>query len=98
MAKVERVQIHMRGVEEAFRSDGVVDDMRKRMKRICDEANDKLEELYPNNGYKQPHFVVQEYQTTHGNVGFNVHNFSPLAGHAQAKHSVLTQAMDAGRK
>ncbi len=96
--KVEKVVIHMRGVEEAFRSGGVVNDMRKRAERIRDAANAGVEERYPDNGYESAeHYAVQEYTTTHGNVGFNVHGHTQLGNRAQAAHGVLTQAIDAGR-
>lgn len=97
MGNVTGFKWNMRGVEEVFRSSGVVSDERSRMQRVCDKANELVEELYPNNGYAMPHFVLQQYRTTHGNVGYNVHANTDLAKHAQAKHSVLTRAMDAGR-
>lgn len=91
------VKIHMRGVEEVFRSQGIVSKMEQCADKICDAANDATNELYTTEGYELPHYEVQQYKTTHGNVGFNVHARTRLGKMAQSEHSVLTQAIDAGR-
>lgn len=97
MGDVIKVTIHLRGVEEVFRSSGIVTLMEDSANSICENAISLTEELYPKSGFKVPHFEVQRYTTSHGNVGFNVHNRTPLGGRAQAEHSVLTHSIAAGK-
>lgn len=97
MANVLKVKFNLRGVEEAFRSGGVVDKMHGMADEICESANQKTDEHYPKEGFKKPHFVVKEYKTSYGNTGFYVRGNTPLGNRAQAEHNVLTEAMDAGR-
>ena len=98
MAKSDwEVKIHVKGVGDTFRQSGVVGELESMGNAIANEATALTNEHYPDNGFELSHFGVERYTTTHGNVGFSVYPRTPLAKRAQAEHSVLTQAMDAGR-
>ena len=92
------VKILPKGVGEVFDSPGVVGKLGQMARRIATEANDQIQAVYPDNGYKRlDHYVVDTYETTHGNTAYQVAPNTYLARKAQAHHSVLTKAMSAGR-
>lgn len=97
MASDVRVVIHSNGVGDVFRSGGVVGKLEEMGEAIKNEANSRMVELYPDNRFQDEHFEMHQYKTSYGNVGVSVGTNTYLARVAQARHSVLTQAMDAGR-
>lgn len=97
MASNAEVKLHVKGIGEVFNSSGVVGKLESMANAIANEAQAKTEELYPSSGFERPHYGAKPYTTTHGNTGMFVTAQTPLGREAQARHNVLTQAMDAGR-
>lgn len=97
MAKEWTVEIHVRGVNEVFRQSGVVDKLGDMGRKIAAEASALTNEQYPNNGYEMSHYGSDLYTTTHGTTGVFVHPNTNLGREAQARHNVLTKAMNAAR-
>lgn len=96
MASVE-VKILPKGVGAVFNEGAVVSRLEQMGNAIKNEANSRMDGLYPTSGFRQEHFVSENYKTSHGNTAVQVKPNTILARRAQASHSVLTQSMDAGR-
>jgi hypothetical protein len=93
MARV-KVRLNMAGVREVLNDDGVIADLMQRGERIASAADAAM----PEHGYtKSEHHTVAEGRTSRGNRDVVVVTSSNMAKGMQAKHSTLTQALDAGR-
>ena len=84
----------MRGVREVLNDPNVIKECVRRCKSIADAANESA----PKHGYTESEpFAAEEGKTTRGNKCGVVYTRTNLGKAMQAKHSTLTQAMDAGR-
>lgn len=94
MASGVRVELHLSGVRAVLNDDGVIADCMRRAEAIAGAAN----ALMPEGGYTSAeHHVAREGRTSRGNRGAFVVTATNEAKAMQAKHSTLTQALDAGR-
>lgn len=91
------VKLLVGGINKTFGQSGVVGALGDAAEKIADEATRKVDELYPKHGFTNKHFAAKQYTTTHGITAYSVITQTPLARRAQAEHSALTQALDAGR-
>lgn len=94
MASGVRVQLHLSGVKAVLNDDGVMADCMRRAEAIASAAD----ALMPDGGYtRAEHHVAREGTTSRGNRSALVITNTNEAKAMQAKHSTLTQALDAGR-
>ena len=95
MGNVRDVKLNLKGVLEALNDDGVVADCMRRAEATAESANDSL----PEHGYTRADaFDYEESKTENGNRCAVVYTRTDLAKAMQAKHSTLTDALDAGRR
>lgn len=94
MASGVMVQLHLSGVKAVLNDDGVMADCMRRAEAIASAAD----ALMPESGlHTDQHHVAREGTTSRGNRGAFVITATNVAKAMQAKHSTLTQALDAGR-
>lgn len=94
MASVLRVELNLDGIKELLNDDGVISDLMQRGERVARAADASM----PEHGYaKDEHHRAIEGRTPKGNREVSVLTTSDMAKAMQAKHSTLTQALDAGR-
>ena len=89
--------MHVKGVGETFRQSGVVNKLDDMGRVTAAEASALTDEHYPDNGFEKSHYGYKRYTTSHGNTGVVVAAETYLGRVAQAKHNVLTKAMNAAR-
>lgn len=94
MANV-KVELHMAGVREVFAAPGVTADLLRRGEAIARQADANVVAL----GYQDAEHHVAEVRTSRkvGTPVVAVHGITYEANASQARHSTLTQALDAGR-
>ena len=92
MASGIRVEINSHGASEILKSREVAEKLESMAKKIADAANNRA----PEHGYtKQEPFAMES--GTSDRAYAVVYTRTDLGKRMQAKHSTLTQAMDAGR-
>lgn len=107
MGSVEKVTLHLNGVREVVNDPKVIADCERRARAIAAEATSNALEHYDNLGYKEKEIYMTKTTKTvkHGNAeaivfanpGIKLGNGQTVGDRAQAEHSSLTQAIDAGR-
>lgn len=111
MASVGKVMLHIKGVREALNDPKVIADCERMAKAIAKEANQNALAHYSDLGYDDKEIFVTKTTKTakRGNsevIVFSnpgIHSGSknnpgpPIGDYAQARHSSLTKAIDAGR-
>ena len=93
MARGIRVEINSRGAVEILKSPEVAEKLENMGKAIMKAANDEA----PEHGYTEQEPFAMESGTT-DRAYTTVYTRTNLGKRMQAKHSTLTQAMDAGRR
>lgn len=90
-----KVKIHLRGVREVFAQPGVTAELLRRGEAIAEAATANVVALgYPD--YDHHKAEVRTSRKTGAPI-VAVHGTTHEAAAAQARHSTLTRAMDAGR-
>ncbi|MBQ1449576.1 MAG: hypothetical protein IIZ12_01395 [Eggerthellaceae bacterium] len=108
MASGVRVEMNFRGVREILNDAKVISDLERRGKSIAREATGNALKHYDDLGYDDKEIFVTKTTKTakHGNdevivfANPGIHageDGKPIGDYAQARHSSLTQAIDAGR-
>ncbi len=92
MARGVRVEISSRGAADILKSAAVAKKLDDMGKKITNAANNKA----PEHGYTEHEPFAMESGTS-DRAFVNVYTRTELGKRMQAKHSTLTQAMDAGR-
>ena len=92
MARGIRVEINSSGAQAILKSPEVAKKLESMGKAIMDAANDQA----PEHGYTEQEPFAMESGTS-DRAFVNVYARTELGKRMQAKHSTLTQAMDAGR-
>lgn len=93
MARGVRVEINSRGAQAILKSPEVAEKLKDMGRAIMRAANDKA----PEHGYTEQEPFAMESGTT-DRAYTTVYTRTDLGKRMQAKHSALTQAMDAGRR
>jgi hypothetical protein len=92
MARGIRVEISSRGAADILKSAAVAKKLDDMGKKIANAANNKA----PEHGYTEHEPFAMESGTS-DRAFVNVYTRTELGKRMQAKHSTLTQAIDAGR-
>ena len=93
MARGIRVEINSSGAQAILKSSEVAEKLEDMGKAITKAANDEA----PEHGYTEQEPFAMESGTS-DRAFVNVYTRTNLGKAMQAKHSTLTQAMDAGRR
>ena len=94
--QIDKIEINLEGVQQVLKSKAVADELERRAEKIKKEADRLVSERQ--HGYEDGEFFGVGGPRKEGRKTFvTVYGMKDIANAMQAKHDVLTNAIDAGR-